>query len=176
MNATFISLCAGIFFLTSASVLQGQTAEALNPAGAPPRFLNFVHVQLKLGRASTYASQEAALVRAYNGAQADVHWLCLPAITGPSAVPYLNFFDSFEEYENILATYGQALSRHPDVLQMQERLQENTSGDRTVIGVRRDDLGYPVSAIDFSTTRRLRIREFPAPPVPEGGFAAPSTL
>jgi len=170
MNVTFISLCAGILFLTSASVLQGQTPEALNPAGAPPRFLNFVDVQLKPGRAGAYARLEADLVRAYNGAQVDVHWLCLQAITGPSGVLYLNFFDSFEEYENIFATYGQALSRHPDVLQMQERLQENTSGDKTVIGVRRDDLGYRVSAIDFSKMRRLRIREFHVRSGHERGF------
>jgi len=115
MNAKFFSLCAGIFFLTSASALHGQTAETPNLAGAPPRFLNFVHVQLKPGRASAYASLEAAIVRGYNGAQVDIHWLCLQAITGPSGVLYLNFFNSFEEYEKIFATYGQALAKHPDL-------------------------------------------------------------
>ncbi len=161
MNAKFFSLCAGIFFLTSASALHGQTAETPNLAGAPPRFLNFVHVQLKPGRASAYASLEAAIVRGYNGAQVDVHWLTLQGITGPSEVLYLNFFNSFEEYEKIFATYGQALSRHPDLLQMQERhQQENMSEYKTVIGVRRDDMGYRAGAIDFSKMRRLRIHEF----------------
>src|SRR5258708_6247191 len=159
MNATSLSFLAAIFFL-SASLSRAQTAESPNPAGAPPKFLNFVHVQLKLGRASAYASQEAALVRAYNSAQMDVHWLCLQAITGPSGVLYLNFFNSFEEYEKIFAIYGQAFTNHPEVLQMQERLQENTSADRTVIGIRRDDLGYRANAIDFSKMRRLRIHEF----------------
>jgi len=161
MNAKFFSLCAGIFFLTSASALHGQTAETPNLAGAPPRFLNFVHVQLKPGRASAYASLEAAIVRGYNVAQVDVHWLTLQGITGPSEVLYLNFFNSFEEYEKIFATYGQALSRHPDLLQMQERhQQENMSEYKTVIGVRRDDMGYRAGAIDFSKMRRLRIHEF----------------
>jgi hypothetical protein len=161
MNAKFFSLCAGIFFLTSSSALHEQTAETPNLAGAPPRFLNFVHVQLKPGRASAYASLEAAIVRGYNGAQVDVHWLTLQGITGPSEVLYLNFFNSFEEYEKIFATYGQALSRHPDLLQMQERQQqENMSGYETVIGVRRDDMGYRAGAIDFSKMRRLRIHEF----------------
>ncbi len=161
MNVPLFSLCAAILLLVNASVLHGQTAETPNPAGAPPKFLNFVHVQLKPGRGSAYANLETAIVRGYNGAQVDVHWLRLQALTGPSGVLYLNFFSSFEEYENILTTYGEALGRHPELLQMQERLQqENMAGDMTVVGVRRDDLGYRVSAIDFSKMRRLRISEF----------------
>ncbi|HEX9223290.1 MAG TPA: hypothetical protein VF860_08160 [Candidatus Acidoferrales bacterium] len=172
MNAKFFSLCAGILFLTSTSALLGQTPETPNLAGAPPRFLNFVHVQLKPGRASAYASLEAAIVRGYNGAQVDIHWLCLQAITGPSGVLYLNFFNSFEEYEKIFATYGQALAKHPDLLQMQDRLQlENMSGYETVIGVRRDDMGYRAGAIDFSKMRRLRIHEFHVRQGRESDFA-----
>src|SRR2546426_10241264 len=98
MNAKFFSLCAGIFFLTSASALHGQTAETPNLAGAPPRFLNFVHVQLKPGSASAYASLEAAIARGYNGTQGDVHSLILQGITAPSEVLYLNFFNSFLEH------------------------------------------------------------------------------
>jgi len=172
MNAKFFSLCAGIFFLTSASALHGQTPETPNLAGAPPRFLNFVHVQLKPGRAGAHASLEAAIVRGYNGAQLDVYWLCLQGITGPPEALYLNFFNSFEEYEKLYATYNQKLSAHPELLQMQERLQqENMSEYKTVIGVRRDDMGYRAGAIDFSKMRRLRIHEFHVRQGREADFA-----
>lgn len=170
MNLRLLSLFAVLFCL-SPPLLHGQTAESANPAGAPPKFLNFVHAKLKLGRAGAYASQEAALVRAYNNAQVDVHWLCLQGITGPSGVLYLNFFNSFEEYEKIFTIHGQAFTKHPEILQMQERLQENTSEDQTVIGIRRDDLGYRPAAIDFSKMRRLRIREFHFRPGHDGDFA-----
>src|SRR5260370_8762071 len=139
MNAKFFSFCAGIFSLTSASALHGQTPETPNLAGAPPRFLNFVHVQLKPGRAGAHASLEAAIVRGYNGAQVDVHWLCLQGITGPPEVRYLNFFNSFEEYEKLYATYSQKLSPHPDLLQIQERSQQETiSTLKTVVVHPRD--------------------------------------
>src|SRR5260370_31063265 len=161
MNAKFFSFCAGIFFLPSASALHGETQEPPKLGGAPPRFLNFVHAQLKPGRAGAHASLEAAIVRGYNGAQVDVHWLCLQGITGPPEVLYLNFFNSFEEYEKLYATYSQKLSAHPELLQMQERSQqENMSELKTVSGVRRDNMGYRAGAIDFSKMRRLRIHEF----------------
>src|SRR5260370_37525248 len=97
MNAKFFSFCAGIFFLTSASALHGQTPETPNLAGAPPRFLNFVHVQLHAGRAGPHASLEAAIVRGYTGAQVDVHWLWAQGVTAPSDGLYPNFFRSLED-------------------------------------------------------------------------------
>jgi hypothetical protein len=172
MNAKFFSLCAGIFFLTSASALLGQTPETPNLAGAPPRFLNFVHVQLKPGRAGAYASLESAIVRGYNGAHAEVYWLCMQGITGPPQVLYLNFFNSFEEYESLFAKYAAVMGAHPELLQMQDRhLQENEASDKTVIAVRRDDIGYRAGAIDFSKMRRLRIHEFHVRQGREADFA-----
>ena len=41
---------------------------------------------------------------------------------------------------------------------MQERLlQENTSSENTVLGVRRDDMGFRANTIDFSKMRILRL-------------------
>jgi hypothetical protein len=172
MNLTFISLCAGIFFLTSASVLQGQTAEAPNPTGVPPKFFNMVRVGLKPGRGFAYAGIEAAIVRGYSAAKVEVYWLTSRSLTGPSEFLYLNFFNSFEEYEALFAKVGAALAAHPEILQMQERLQqENGSSEQTVIAVRRDDLGYRIGSIDFSKMRRLRIREFHVRPGHDGDFA-----
>ncbi len=149
-----------------------QTSETPNLAGAPPRFLNFVYVQLKPGRGSSYANLETAIVRGYNGAHAEVYWLCMQGITGPPGVLYLNFFNSFEEYEALFAKYDAAMGAHPELLQMQERhQQENMAGYKTVIGFRRDDMGYRVNAIDFSKMRRLRIHEFHVRQGHEADFA-----
>src|SRR5437899_1097963 len=171
MNATSLSFLTAIFVMT-ASISRAQTPESPSPAGAPPKFLNMVHVGLKPGRGFAYAGIEAAIARGYSAAKVEVYWLTSRSLTGPSEFLYLNFFNSFEEYEALFAKVGVALAAHPEILQMQERLQqENGSSEQTTIAVRRDDLGYRVGSIDFSKMRRLRIREFHVRPGHDGDFA-----
>ena len=161
MKFRVLSFCVFVLFIANIPCLFAQTADSQNLAASPPKFLNFVHEELKPGSASAYGTLETSIVRSYNAAHANVYWLCLQAITGHSEILYLNFFNSFEEYENIFATFGEALAAHPELIQMQARLQqENVSREKTVIGVRRDDVGYRVNAIDFSKMHRLRIHEF----------------
>jgi hypothetical protein len=63
------------------------------------------------------------------------------------------------------------LAAHPELVQMQDRLlQENTSNGTSVLGVRRDDMGYRANTIDFSKMRVLRLSTVFAHPGYERAF------
>jgi hypothetical protein len=73
-------------------------------------------------------------------------------------VLYLNLFDSSEEMAKARDALNAGLAAHAELVQMQDRLlQENTSNGTTVLGVRRDDMGYRANTIDFSKMRVLRL-------------------
>jgi hypothetical protein len=143
-------------FAASARPMRAQDS---NPAAAgPPKFLNMIHQELKPGRAWEYDELETSIARIYAREAIPVYWLELESITGPSEVLYLNLFDSSEDLAKSEKSLGAALAAHPELAQTQDRLlQENTSSGTTVLGVRRDDMGYRANTIDFSKMRALRL-------------------
>jgi hypothetical protein len=101
---------------------------------------------------------ETSIARIYNRENIPVFWVELESITGPSEVLYLNLFDSSEEMAKAMDALNAGQAAHPELVQMQDRLlQENTSNGTTVLGVRRDDMGYRANTIDFSKMRVLRL-------------------
>jgi hypothetical protein len=61
-------------------------------------------------------------------------------MTGRPAMLYFDTFESFADAENDGEVMEKALAAHPEVAEMQKRLQELVSYNRTVITLRRDDL------------------------------------
>src|SRR4029077_18527255 len=149
-----------IFLLVSAFVcaVPAQEKSADAAKAGPPKYLNIVHQELKPGRAGAYDEMESSIARIYNRENIPVFWVELESITGPSEVLYLNLFDSSEEMAKAMDALNAGLAAHPELVQMQDRLlQENTSNGTTVLGVRRDDMGYRAKSIDFSKMRVLRL-------------------
>src|SRR4029077_2135536 len=149
-----------IFLLVSAFVcaVPAQEKSADAAKAGPPKYLNIVHQELKPGRAGAYDEMESSIARIYNRENIPVFWVELESITGPSEVLYLNLFDSSEEMAKAMDALNAGLAAHPELAQMQDRLlQENTSNGTTVLGVRRDDMGYRAKSIDFSKMRVLRL-------------------
>jgi hypothetical protein len=137
----------------------------------PPKFLNMVHQELKPGRSGAYAELETSIARIYSRENIPVFWIQLGSITGPSEVLYLNLFDSSEEMAKAMDALSTGLAAHPELVQMQDRLlQENTSNGTSVLGVRRDDMGYRAKTIDFSKMRVLRLSTIFAHPGYERAF------
>jgi hypothetical protein len=162
-----------IFFLIAASVctIAAQENSPDSSKAGPPKFLNMVHQELKPGRSGAYAELETSIARIYSRENIPVFWIELGSITGPSEVLYLNLFDSSEEMAKTMDALNAALAAHPELAQMQERLlQENTSNGTTVLGVRRDDMGYRANTIDFSKMRALRLSTVFAHPGYERAF------
>ena len=153
------------------SAMQAQESSTDSPKPGPPKFLNMVHQEIKPGRIGAYDELESSIARIYSRENVPVFWVELESITGPSEVLHLNFFDSSEEMAKSMDAFNAALTAHPELLQMRDRLlQENTSNGTTVLGVRRDDMGYRANTIDFSKMRALRLSTVFAHPGYERAF------
>lgn len=137
----------------------------------PPKFLNMAHQELKPGRTGSYDELETSIARIYSREAIPVFWVELESITGPAEVLHLNFFDSSEEMSTAMSALSAGVAAHPELAQMQDRLlQENVSNATTVLGVRRDDMGYRANTIDFSKMRALRLSTVFAHPGYERAF------
>lgn len=170
-KSRFPSLVLFLFVLVFSARLPAQDAGTDRDVVGPPKFLNMVHQELKPGRIGAYDELETSIARIYIRENIPVFWVELESITGPSEMLYLNLFDSSEEMAKSMDALSAALAAHPELVQMQDRLlQENTSSGTTVLGVRRDDMGYRANTIDFSKMRVLRLSTVFAHPGYERAF------
>ena len=152
------------------AMAQNNTAAAAK--AGPPKFLNMVHQELKPGKSGEYDELETSLVRTYNRENIANFWLELESMAGPSEVLYLNLFESAEEMGKAMDALNAGLAADPKLQQTQDRLlQDDTSSATSVLGVRRDDLGYRANSMDFSKMRILRLTTIFAHPGYERAFA-----
>ena len=167
LTALILLLCIPVFVRTT----RAQESGTDQATAGPPKFLNMVHQELKPGRSGAYSELETSIARIYSRENIPVFWVELGSITGPAEVLYLNLFDSSEEMAKAMDASSTGLAAHPELVQMQDRLlQENTSNGTSVLGVRRDDMGYRVNTIDFSKMRVLRLSTVFAHPGYERAF------
>jgi len=167
LTALILLLCIPVFVRTT----RAQENNTDQATAGPPKFLNMVHQELKPGRSGAYAEMETSIARIYSRENIPVFWVELGSITGPAEVLYLNLFDSSEEMAKAMDALSTGLAAHPELVQMQDRLlQENTSNGTSVLGVRRDDMGYRANTIDFSKMRVLRLSTVFAHPGYERAF------
>jgi hypothetical protein len=167
LTALILLLCIPVFVRTT----RAQENNTDQATAGPPKFLNMVHQELKPGRSGAYAELETSIARIYSRENIPVFWVELGSITGPAEVLYLNLFDSSEEMAKAMDVLSTGLAAHPELVQMQDRLlQENTSNGTSVLGVRRDDMGYRANTIDFSKMRVLRLSTVFAHPGYERAF------
>ena len=167
LTALILLLCVPAFVRP----IRAQESSTDQTTAGPPKFLNMVHQELKPGRSGAYGELETSIARIYSRENIPVFWVELGSITGPAEVLYLNLFDSSEEMAKAMDALSTGLAAHPELAQMQDRLlQENTSNGTSVLGVRRDDMGYRANTIDFSKMRVLRLSTVFAHPGYERAF------
>lgn len=154
-----LAISAAVLTLLFAAPVPPARAQDSKPqTSGPPKFLNMIHQELKPGRIWEYDELESSIARIYAREGIPVYWIELESIAGPSEVLYLNLFDSAEDFAKSEKAQSAALAAHPELAQTQDRLlQENTTSGTTVLGVRRDDMGYRANTIDFSQMRALRL-------------------
>jgi hypothetical protein len=167
LTALILLLCVPAFVRP----IRAQENSTDQMTAGPPKFLNMVHQELKPGRSGAYGELETSIARIYSRENMPVFWVELGSITGPAEVLYLNLFDSSEEMAKAMDALSTGLAAHPELVQMQDRLlQENTSNGTSVLGVRRDDMGYRAKTIDLSKMRVLRLSTVFAHPGYERAF------
>jgi hypothetical protein len=83
---------------------------------------------------------------------------------------YFDPFDSFEQMDTAVADWPRMYAAHPELGRAQEELRSLVASERTIVAVRRDDLGYRPPSIDFSKARYLRVLEVRLNPGHENDF------
>jgi hypothetical protein len=159
-----------LLLLACASRLSAQVDDSPNIAGTPPKLLLLVHQEFKSGKAAERRKIEVAISRACDPLDVPNAWIDLESISGPREALFFDPFDSFEQLDTAYADWGRIFAAHPDLARMQEELQALVSAERTIIAVRRDDLGYRPQSIDFSKARFVRVLEVRLNPGHESDF------
>lgn len=125
--------------------------------GAPPKVALLVHQQMLPGKAGDKQKLEAETCRKYDEFSVPIFWIELEAVTGPPGAIFLDPANSFDEMDRAGQVLGEFYSAHPELADLQQDIEARVSSSKTVIAVRRDDLGTAGNRIDLSKSRYLRI-------------------
>ena len=163
-------LALNLLTLVAASSAHAQDEPSPNPLAAPPNLLVLVHQEFRPGKAGERRKISAAISRACDQVAVPNSWIDLESISGTPEALSFDPFDSFEQIEAAVGEWGHIFATRPELGRMQEELQSLLVGERTIIAVRRDDLGYRPQSIDFSKARYLRVLEVRLNPGHESDF------
>lgn len=166
------SLTLMFFFLFFACIpaASAQTPKFATPVTAPPKLLLLVHRQIKFGSEAGRQRLESQMSRACDGLNVPNSWIDLESVTGESKSLSFDPFDSFAQMDQAFVGWGQLFAAHPDLAQLQEQIKSQVTSERTIIAVRRDDLGYRKDFIDLSKMRFLRVLQVRLRPGYESSF------
>ncbi len=170
MNAKLVFVAILFLAMAYVSNASGQVEDSPNIAGAPPKMLVLVHQEFKFGKAGERQKLSVAISRACEHLDVPNDWIDLQSLTGPPEALSFDPFDSFEQVDTAVAEWGRIFATHPELARMQEELKALLTKERTIIAVRRDDLGYRPQSIDFSKARFMRVLEVRLNPGHESDF------
>jgi hypothetical protein len=165
-----------LLLLPYISASSGQERKAANPAAAPPNLLVLVHQEIEPGRSSERHKLVAAVSRACDRLDAPSFWIDLQPLTGSREALSFDPFDSFEHMQQAHSGWKQFYAAHPDLTQTQGEIDSLVASERTIVAVRRDDLGYLAENIDLSEARFVRVLEVHLFPGHESDFAESISL
>jgi hypothetical protein len=170
MNAKCVFVAIVFLAMVCVSNASAQVEDSPNIAGAPPKMLVLVHQEFKFGKAGERQKLSVAISRACDHLDVPNDWIDLQSLTGPSEALSFDRFDSFEQLDTAFSDWGQIFATHPDLARMQDQIKALVTSERTIIAVRRDDLGYRPQSIDFSKARFLRVLQVRLRPGHEKDF------
>src|SRR5258708_11125554 len=157
MKAHLRFLATAFLFCSCAARASAQAEDFPNLAGTPPKILLLVHQEFRSGKAAERRKIEAAISHACDQLAVPNSWIDLESISGSPEALFFDPFDSFEQLDTAFVEWGRIFATHPDLARMQEEMQALVAAERTIIAVRRDDLGYRPQSIDFSKARFMRV-------------------
>jgi hypothetical protein len=166
---TVVGLLPVWLMLAAPASAQTTGVTAAAPGAAPPA-LNIVHVRLKAGTSAAYESLEASIVRAWQRARIRVYWVALQSPKDAKDVLYLNLLQTPADVDRAAAAYAEAVKQHPELVKLQQRLTEFTSGSTSTLTTHRDEVEHTPGGVDFATMRMLQLTTFQVTPGREGDF------
>jgi hypothetical protein len=158
------------FSMLCVSNVSAQVDESPNPAAEPPNMLVLVHQEYRFDKLGERQKLEVAIARACERLDVPNDWIDLESISGPTEALFLDPFDSFEQMDTAVADWPRIYAAHTELGRAQEELRSLVASERTIVAVRRDDLGYRPQSIDFSKARYLRVLEVRLNPGHESDF------
>lgn len=161
-TALLVSVCS--------SIASAQVEDFPNLAGTPPKVLLLVHQEFKSAKTGERQKLEVAISRACDHVNVPNSWIDLESITGSPRALFFDPFDSFEQIDAAFADWAQIFATHAELARLQQDLRALVSYERTVIAVRRDDLGFRPQSIDLSKARFFRVLEVQLHPGHESDF------
>jgi len=159
-----LSLIGAACLLVSAA--PRAAAEEIPP---PPKVLQIYREEVKPGKGPAHEKVEAGWPRAFAKAAWPTHYLAMTSMTGPAEAWFAVGFDSYGAWEkDTKATEANtALSAELDKLSVADA--ECISGARSIVALRREDLGFGPTP-DIAKTRYFRIITFKVRPGHEKDF------
>lgn len=170
MKIHLLILTAAFLLFACASIASAQIEDFPNLAGTPPKVLLLVHQELKSVKDGERQKLAAAMSRACDHVTVPNSWIDLESITGSPRALFFDPFDSFEHVGTAFAEWPQIFAAHPELARIQSEIRAMVSSERTIIAVRRDDMGFRPQSIDFSKARFLRVLEVQLHPGHESDF------
>jgi hypothetical protein len=143
--------------LASIPPASSQSIEFGNISTAPPRLLVLAHQEFRFGKESERAKLASAISRMCDHLQVPNSWIDMEAISGSPEALSFDSFDSFDEVEKASTGWPRLFSAHAELGRLQGEINALLASQRTVIAVRRDDVGYRANSIDLSKARFMRV-------------------
>lgn len=141
--------------LSGAFAWAGGVQPSVPPDSGPPRFVNMVYQTVRPGRGSAYQEVERVIAREYARLQIPAYWLQMQSMTGRPVMLALNLFDTFDEAQRAVSGIGAATAANPDLARQQEELLTAITDERTILTVRRGDIGAVDRTVDLATSMRV---------------------
>ncbi len=170
MIAKRFALAIIVLWFLSLQNASAQVDESPNPAAEPPNMLVLVHQEYRFDKQAERQKLEVAISRACEHLDLPNDWIDLESISGPTEALFFDPFDSFEQMDAAVADWPRIYAAHPELGRAQEELRSLVASERTIVAVRREDLGYRPQSIDFSKARFLRVLEVRLNPGHENDF------
>jgi hypothetical protein len=170
MNTKRFALAMIVLWFACALNASAQVDESPNPAAEPPKMLLLVHQEFRFGKEAERRKLEVAISRACDHLNVPNDWIDMESLSGPPDTLFFDPFDSFEQINTAFVDWGRIFGTHSELTRLQEELKALVTNERTIIAVRRDDLGYRPQSIDFSKARFLRVLEVRLNPGHESDF------
>jgi hypothetical protein len=143
-----------LWFVLSTEIFAQAQKDA---PGAPPKVLLVVYQQTLPGKAGERQRLEVETSRRFDELDVPITWIELEAVTGPPQALFFDPADSFAELDRAGAMLARTFATYPELAEQQQQIEERLSSSKTVVAVRRDELGYNPERMDLSKARYLRI-------------------
>jgi hypothetical protein len=162
---------AVLAILTVGSVIsRAQTAATTQNAGAPPKVVLLVHQRFLPGKAGERERLEVETCKKFDEFGVPIAWIEMESVSGTPGALFLDPANSFKEIDRAGQLLGEMYSAHPELVQLQNEIEDRVESSKAVFARLREDLGR-VDRVDLSKAHYWRITTVNVRPGRESEFA-----